>query len=181
MSNNFGRLLRQFREENDFNQETLARRLNVTQPTISNWESGKSWPNEREIQIIVRKLGISVKRSDGEGLPDLSKDNASQFGNWLRRARADKGWTQKELADRAGISSQTISLIENGFITSPQKATIKNLEQALGEKAVPEKEKQREIQETKDIGEYEEVDAASIDSVPERPGMSGKQIIYGEE
>lgn len=187
MSNNFGRLLRQFREENGFNQETLAKRLNSNQPTISDWENGKRWPGKREIRAIIQKLGISAKSPQTDGQYELSKGSHAQFGNWLRRARADKGWTQRELADEAALSPQTISLIENGVITSPQKATIKNLEEALGEKAVSEKEKPQAIHEIKDIGEYEEVDADSILSLPERPGIyilnavnekGGKRPIY---
>ncbi len=184
MSNNFGRLLRKFREENDFNQETLAKRLNVNQPTISDWENGKRWPEKSEIQAIIRQLGISAESSQRNRKDELSKDGSGRFGNWLRRARADKGWTQRELADKAALSSQTISLIENGVITSPQKATIKNLEEALGEKTISEKEKPQVI---KDIGEYEEVDADSITSLPGRPGIyilnavnekRGKRPIY---
>ena len=187
MSINFGRLLRQFREENDFNQETLAKRLSVNQPTISDWETGKKRPERLETQAIIRKLGISAKSAQRDGLNDLSKGNNVQFGSWLKRARADKEWTQKELADKAGLSMQTIGLIENGFITSPQKATIKKLEEALDETVALEKEKPQAMTGINDIGEYEEVDAASINSLPELPGIyifnavnekGGKRPIY---
>ena len=37
----------------------------------------------------------------------------------LRDARAERGWTQAELADRIGVSRKTINTIENGvFIPS---------------------------------------------------------------
>jgi putative transcriptional regulator len=37
----------------------------------------------------------------------------------LREARAKRGWTQAELADRIGVSRKTINTIENGvFIPS---------------------------------------------------------------
>lgn len=169
MSINFGRLLQQFREENDFNQETLAKRLSVNQPTISDWENGKRWPEKLEIQAIIRKLGFSAKSPQRDGQNNLSKGINGQFENWLKRARVDKEWTQKELADKAGLSMQTIGLIENGFITSPQKATIKKLEEALGEKSFSEKEKPQAMTGINDIGEYEEIDAGSINSLPERP------------
>ena len=171
MSINFGRLLQQFREENDFNQATLAKRLSVNQPTISDWENGKRWPEKLEIQAIIRKLGFSSKSPQRDDQNDLPKGSNGQFENWLKRARADKEWTQKELADKAGLSMQTIGLIENGFITSPQKATIKKLEEALGEKTFSGKSKPQTITGINDIGEYEEVDAESINSLPARPGI----------
>jgi transcriptional regulator with XRE-family HTH domain len=73
MSINFGRLLQQFREENDFNQETLAKRLSVNQPTISDWETGKKRPARLEIQAILRKLGFSAKSPQRDGQNDLSR------------------------------------------------------------------------------------------------------------
>jgi len=37
----------------------------------------------------------------------------------LRDARAERGWTQAELADRIGVSRKTINTIENGvFVPS---------------------------------------------------------------
>jgi putative transcriptional regulator len=35
-----------------------------------------------------------------------------EFANRLRLARVDKGWSQAELAERAGVTRQTIGLIE---------------------------------------------------------------------
>jgi putative transcriptional regulator len=34
--------------------------------------------------------------------------------NKLRVLRAERGWTQADLADRAGVSRQTINVIESG-------------------------------------------------------------------
>jgi len=37
----------------------------------------------------------------------------------LREARAERGWTQAELAERIGVSRKTINTIENGvFVPS---------------------------------------------------------------
>ncbi len=39
--------------------------------------------------------------------------------NRLREERAARGWTQAELADRAGVSRKTINTVENGvFVPS---------------------------------------------------------------
>jgi HTH-type transcriptional regulator/antitoxin HipB len=37
-----------------------------------------------------------------------------QIGNIIRRARKHRGWNQTQLADRAGLRQETISLIETG-------------------------------------------------------------------
>jgi transcriptional regulator with XRE-family HTH domain len=155
MSNRFGKLLLQFREQNDFNQQMLAERLGVAQPTISNWELGKSVPDEDEQQAILKKLKISG-------------GTESQLGDWLRRARSDKGWTQAELAQKADLSKQTISLIETGVITNPQRRTIETLKKTLGEEPAVEEEKPQVIP---GVGEYQEIDTDSIDTLPKRPGI----------
>ena len=53
------------------------------------------------------------------------------FGELLRRYRRTAGLTQEELADRAGISADTISNIERGMPHMPRKDTLRLLAQAL--------------------------------------------------
>ena len=44
---------------------------------------------------------------------------AEGLTNHLRQARAERGWTQAELAERVGVSRKTINTVENGvFIPS---------------------------------------------------------------
>jgi len=41
------------------------------------------------------------------------------LSNRLKEERARRGWTQAELADRAGVSRKTINTVENGvFVPS---------------------------------------------------------------
>lgn len=37
-----------------------------------------------------------------------------QIGNLIRRARKQRGWSQKALGEKTGLRQETISLIENG-------------------------------------------------------------------
>lgn len=37
----------------------------------------------------------------------------AELGNRLREARAAKGWTQAQLAERIGVSRKTINTVEN--------------------------------------------------------------------
>lgn len=48
--------------------------------------------------------------------------DSRDLGEALRRARADKGLTQVELADRLGVTRMTISRLENGEAVSLETA-----------------------------------------------------------
>jgi HTH-type transcriptional repressor of puuD len=54
-----------------------------------------------------------------------------KLGANMRRCREERGLTQTQLADRAGISHSTISTIENGR-SSPTLFTVCALADALG-------------------------------------------------
>ena len=44
---------------------------------------------------------------------------ADVLRNTLRQARADRGWTQADLAERVGVTRKTINTVENGvFVPS---------------------------------------------------------------
>lgn len=40
--------------------------------------------------------------------------NPKQIGNAVRRARKQRGWSQKSLGEQTGLRQETISLIETG-------------------------------------------------------------------
>lgn len=50
----------------------------------------------------------------------------------LREARTARGWTQAELAQKAGVSRKTINTVENGVFT-PSTTLALVLGQVLGE------------------------------------------------
>jgi transcriptional regulator with XRE-family HTH domain len=54
------------------------------------------------------------------------------FGERLAKAREKHGWTQQELADRAGIRYETINRIENGKHAEPRVYVAVALAKALG-------------------------------------------------
>lgn len=53
------------------------------------------------------------------------------YGDRIRNAREERGWTQDELATRSGVPKRTIQEIENGRVMKPQRATDLKLRQAL--------------------------------------------------
>jgi transcriptional regulator with XRE-family HTH domain len=52
-------------------------------------------------------------------------------GDKVRDLRKERGWSQQELADRAGISMQTVSNLETGRHV-PEIATLSKIAGALG-------------------------------------------------
>jgi transcriptional regulator with XRE-family HTH domain len=54
------------------------------------------------------------------------------FGDLLRQHRNALGLTQEELAARAGLNPDTISLLERGERRRPHKYTTRSLAEALG-------------------------------------------------
>jgi predicted ATPase/DNA-binding XRE family transcriptional regulator len=70
-----------------------------------------------------------------EGGPRLRDDRAPadlSFGEVLCAYRAGVGLTQEQLADRAGLSADAISLLERNVRSSPRASTVRLLAQALG-------------------------------------------------
>ena len=66
--------------------------------------------------------GGSRSRASGEDAP---------FGARLRDLRASAGLTQEELAERAGLTAKTISLLERGERKRPYPHTVRSLADAL--------------------------------------------------
>lgn len=50
----------------------------------------------------------------------------------LRETRLAKGFTQEQLAERAGVDQPTISALETGKIINPSWNTVARLAHALG-------------------------------------------------
>lgn len=53
------------------------------------------------------------------------------LSNDLKNRRAQKGWTQAELAERVGVSRKTINTVENGVFV-PSTILALRLARALG-------------------------------------------------
>lgn len=57
---------------------------------------------------------------------------AEGLSNRLREERARRGWTQAELAERAGVSRKTINTVENGVFV-PSTILALRLARVLGQ------------------------------------------------
>lgn len=118
--------IRNKRQESGLSQDRLAKHVGCSGMTIGNWENGKTKPDAASVKKLEKVLGAFIAR---EALPE-----EQDFGNWLRTERTTQGVTQQQLADQAGVNSVTISMIELGKISRPQRDTIHRLEAALKQK-----------------------------------------------
>ena len=62
----------------------------------------------------------------------MATDTSGRFGELLRRYRVAGGLSQKELAERAGLSAHGVSDLERGARRSPHPGTVARLSRALG-------------------------------------------------
>jgi len=66
----------------------------------------------------------------GDGHPAREMDD-QRFGMALRAARLKRGWTQAEVAARAGVGQTTVSRVERGFIDMLSVATLRRIAAVL--------------------------------------------------
>jgi transcriptional regulator with XRE-family HTH domain len=63
------------------------------------------------------------------------------YGDRIRAAREDRGWTQDELATHSGVPKRTIQEIENGRVHKPQRSTDLKLRATLDMAGDPVRER----------------------------------------
>jgi transcriptional regulator with XRE-family HTH domain len=80
---------------------------------------------------LLRALAAAPVRAE-TGAWDASRQSAPGFGELLRRHRRAVGFTQEELAERAGLSTRSISELErSGPPHVPRRDTVALLAEAL--------------------------------------------------
>ena len=58
-------------------------------------------------------------------------DIRKKFGKHLRALREERGWSQEEFADRAGLHRTYVSAVERG-VRNPTLSVLERLAKALG-------------------------------------------------
>lgn len=79
----FGDKLKFYREEMNMSQEELGKEINVTRTTISNWETGKSFPDGDKLVELSKLFGITTDVLLGK---EVDEDELEIFKGYLRRA-----------------------------------------------------------------------------------------------
>lgn len=68
-----GAVIKELREKNGFTQAELSEKLNVSDKTVSKWETGKGYPDISLLEPIAKAFGVSVT--------ELMTGNAVNNGN----------------------------------------------------------------------------------------------------
>ena len=96
-----GKLIAELRKKQGLTQQQLADKLNLSNKTISKWESGNGSPDISNLPVLAEALGISVdellkgeiNRSEPDTNLEVSKDYSTR-----------KALTQKQKMERAIIA-----------------------------------------------------------------------------
>ena len=130
----FGDCLKKFRKEAGLTQTQLSEKLNVHLQTVSKWERNVSEPDFSVLGELADVLHITLEKLLGvpEG-EEVFRGNfdAVLFGKAISFARKGKGESQESLAERIGVSADTVSKWERGVICpniEQLKILSKNLE-----------------------------------------------------
>lgn len=107
----FGRRLQRMRKDRGFTVVELARRMNVSRPTVWSWEAGKSSPRTSKLATLSEILDVSEDELCGSGgmsrrsgaLADVLKGD-----DLLRSVVSDM---KMRLAEAAGTSSDKVKII----------------------------------------------------------------------
>ena len=114
------------RESLGLNRNQLARLINISQHSLSDWETGKVEPRYSSTNILTEWL----KRTDFYG-PD--KDFArSALSERVAVQRRELGLSQKQLAQFLGVRGRTLNKWESGT-AFPGKNPLKRLMQILSD------------------------------------------------
>ena len=107
------------RKELGLNQEELAERLNVKQPTVANWELDRREPDLETVKKIASLFGVTT-----DYLLGLAKGGNTMLGKRINELRRASGMTQEEFGKKLGVIKQTVSSWENDLSEPNHAATV---------------------------------------------------------
>jgi transcriptional regulator with XRE-family HTH domain len=134
----FGSRIKKARVKLGLSQAELARKLNVSQPTIANWENETRQRPSKEQRKQLKDL-LWARSGESRSAPTPGETSgtgdfmASAIGAWLNRTRLERRLSVPILASKSGVSALAIYNLESGRSKRPQLKTVAKLENALGE------------------------------------------------
>lgn len=96
-----GKLIAELRKQQGLTQQQLADRLNLSNKTISKWESGSGSPDISNLPILADTLGVSV---DELLRGELSKTETKQSNDFSKNDVPRKELTSEQKKERAIIA-----------------------------------------------------------------------------
>jgi len=83
-------------------------------------------------RVVVAGTGLTSTRSSANTKEHMGLDEITSFGASVRRYRLSRGYSQAQLAERAGLSLQAVGALERGSRHAPRPETLRRLGEALG-------------------------------------------------
>ena len=118
----FSHRLKQLRLTHNLTQAELAKKLNVTQNAVHQWENRKTEPSAEMIEKIAAFFNVMPAFLMGWGekksLNDVITEN-------IKKYRKRLNVTQSDLAEYIGVSVEHINKIESGYILPTADELIK--------------------------------------------------------
>lgn len=81
----FSDRLRMYRKQFKYSQEQIARKLNVTQGAVSQWEKGLTYPEASQLLVLADIFGVSIDDLFGRDKRQDESDIAFAIRERLRR------------------------------------------------------------------------------------------------
>jgi len=110
----FEERLRQLRKEKGLCQKELAEALNVANTTVSIWERGLRKPEMDTLEKVRNYFDVSLAYLLGENTGERAGESSVTFAQRLKELRVERGLTQEELAEKLGVTKNTIFVWEKG-------------------------------------------------------------------
>ena len=76
---NIGKLILEFRKQNNITQEELAEALFVSRTAVSKWESGRGYPNIDSLKAISKFFSVTIDQLlSGDEVLSLAEEDQKQ-------------------------------------------------------------------------------------------------------
>ena len=170
------------RESLGLTRAEFAKKLKVSYGAARNWEAGTAKPQGKNLKRLKSLAGKASEPQASANAPEYAT-----YGAWIQAERAKQGLSRADLATKSGLSYASISNIETGGTSNPQRATKKKLESALGTgppKSIADQLLKDSIIEG--IGELSDFDPHVAAELPAIPGVyvlydiSDRAVYVGE-
>ena len=112
--------IKEVREQRGLTQKYVALSLGVKGPSVSAWESGKTFPSAENLAALAELYGVSIDYLMGkaEDAPSKEPEDAKHptrlDTDRLRRLRTERMLTQAALGEELGLSEPTVCMYERG-------------------------------------------------------------------
>lgn len=105
---------------------------------LQEWRKAETPEDQRSVQRAMEEILAQVPittrplpLNDSVAMSPSSKTWAEHVGKAIRKLRCDLGWTQKQLAEKAGLPQSHVSRLENAEYTATN-LTLTKIATALG-------------------------------------------------